>query len=180
MKLSLGLMTFLSIRAAAFAPPPSGQQSKSTALHAEQRHVVAGGTSAFLLGLGLSAQLAFAADTAAVQPTHSTNSAIASSSMTQSAIDEFSLPSYDSAKGQNPIDLTDEVQRVNKKSQAAAKAKREYVDTSKEKMEMDELRRLEKDSDSLFGSMTQASDRQRQEQIKAEIEESRANRWKTF
>jgi len=181
MNLSLGLLTLLSTQAAAFAPIPSSQQSKSTALHAEKRHVVAVGTSAFLLGLGLSAQMALAADTNFDQSQYySTNSAITSSTIMQSAIDEFSLPSYDSAKGQNPIDLTDEVQSVNKKTQAAAKAKREYVDTSKEKMEMDELRRLEKDSDSLFGSMTQASEKQRQEQIKAEIEESRANRWKTF
>ena len=45
--------------------------------------------------------------------------------MASTTVDQFTLPSYDSAKGVTVIDLKDEVQDVNKKTMANAKAKRE-------------------------------------------------------
>eukprot|EP00970_Alexandrium_tamarense_P019297 scaffold13869_cov455-Alexandrium_tamarense.AAC.1 len=95
-------------------------------------------------------------------------------------LEQFSLPSYDAAKENALLDLNDEVQDVNKKTQASAKAKREYVDKSAEKTEMDELRRIEEEEAKLFSSMTKESDNARKERIAAEKAESRANRWNTF
>lgn len=95
-------------------------------------------------------------------------------------LDQFTLPSYDSAKGQNLIDFSGEVQDVNRKTQASAKAKREYVDNSAEKTEMEELRRIEADEKKLFESMTKQSELDRKARIEAEKAENRANRWNTF
>lgn len=77
------------------------------------------------MGLGLSAQLAVAA-----QLEQQAAAPITSSSTVLSAttVDQFTLPSYESSKGLSVIDLTDEVQDVNKKTMAAAKAKREASD----------------------------------------------------
>ena len=62
-----------------------------------------------------------------------------------------------------------------------AKAKREYKDNSAEKLEADELRKLEKEgASSLLDSLVSQSDLDRKAQIEAEKAESRANRWKTF
>jgi len=96
------------------------------------------------------------------------------------SIDEFSLPSYDSSKGTSLIDLNDEVAIINKKKAADAKAKREYVDKSAEKIGMDELRRAEKDGSSLLDSLASNAEAERKARIEAEKAETRANRWKTF
>jgi hypothetical protein len=45
---------------------------------------------------------------------------------------------------------------------------------------MDELRRKEKEDNSLFESMTKQSDVEKKARIEAEKAESRANRWNTF
>ncbi|KAL3782707.1 hypothetical protein HJC23_012226 [Cyclotella cryptica] len=108
------------------------------------------------------------------------SSTILPSSSSTTTLDQFTLPSYDAAKGSTLIDLNAEVQDVNKKTMATAKAKREYVDQSAEKAEMDELRRIEEEEKKLFESMTKQSDADRKARIEAEKAESRANRWNTF
>lgn len=47
------------------------------------------------------------------------------------------LPSVLSHEGTKLIDLTDEVSIVNKKTMATAKTKREFTDTSANKVDMD-------------------------------------------
>lgn len=153
---ALAVATSCSSNAVAFAPSSSNHSVKSTALNAKKQNVVAGAAFSALLGLGLSVQVASA------------------------NIDEFSLPSYDSSKGTSLIDLNDEVATVNKNKRAEAKAKREYVDTSAEKIEMDRLRKAEKDGSSLLDSLASNADAEKKARIEAEKAESRANRWKTF
>ena len=183
MKLSTGILAIAAAasthQAVAFAPSASSQH-KSTALRAENRNNVAMGASAFILGLGLSAQAAFANDASIDQYKYATTSAITSSTMTQSAIDQFTLPSYDASKGLDLIDLSSEVDSVNRKTAASEKAKREYNDTSAEKKEMDELRRIEADEKKLFDSMVQESNKDKLKRIAEEKAEARANRYKTF
>ncbi|KAL7490081.1 hypothetical protein ACHAW6_015808, partial [Cyclotella cf. meneghiniana] len=112
----------------------------------------------------------------------SASSSLSSSFMLSSltTLDQFALPLYKSAKGSTLIDLNAKVQDVNKKTSAYAKAKREYVEKSAEKAEMDELRRIEQEEKKLFESMTKQSDADRKARIEAEKAESRANRWNTF
>ena len=154
---ALVVATSCSSNVLAFVAPSSSNQSiKSTALNAKNQNVVAGAAFSALLGLGLSVQVASA------------------------AIDEFSLPSYDSSKGTSLIDLNDEVATINKKKAADAKAKREYVDNSVEKKSMDELRRAEKDGSSLLDSLASNAETERKARIEADKAETRANRWKTF
>lgn len=154
---ALVVATSCSSNAIAFVAPSSSNQSvKSTALNAKSQNVVAGAAFSALLGLGLSVQVASA------------------------NIDEFSLPSYDTSKGTSLIDLNDEVEKVNKNKRAEAKAKREYVDTSAEKIEMERLRKAEKDGGSLLESLASNADAEKKARIEAEKAESRANRWKTF
>jgi len=45
---------------------------------------------------------------------------------------------------------------------------------------MDKLRAIEAEEAKLFESMTKQSEEAKKARVKAEIEESRANRWKTF
>ena len=78
------------------------------------------------------------------------------------------------------IDLSDEVSTVNKKTMATAKSKREFTDTSANKVDMDSLRQAEKDGSTLLDSLAAQSDVERKQRIEQEIAESRANRWKTF
>ena len=155
---ALALATSCCSNASAFVAPSSSSQAvKSTALNAKNnQNVVAGAAFSALLGLGLSVQVASA------------------------TIDEFSLPSYDSSKGTSLIDMNDEVEKINKNKRAEAKAKREYVDTSAEKIAMDQLRKAEKDGGSLLDSLTANAEADKRARIDAEIAESRANRWKTF
>jgi hypothetical protein len=167
----------------AFVPSTKSQRKPVTPLFAEKKQSssIVRAASSFLLGLGLSAQVVFANDATMMDaPQH--YSATLSSTMVQSSatLEQFSLPSYDAAKENALLDLNDEVQDVNKKTQASAKAKREYVDKSAEKTEMDELRRIEEEEAKLFSSMTKESDNARKERIAAEKAESRANRWNTF
>jgi len=138
--------------AMAFVVTPSSSK-RCTALNAKKQNLFAGVAASTLLGLGLSVQVASASST----------------------LEEFSLPSYDSL-----IDMSGEVASINKKKVADAKAKREYVDTSAEKVGMDELRKAEKDGSSLLDSLTSQSDMDRKARIEAEKAETRANRWKTF
>ena len=120
MKITLLLLTPL---ASAFTSPP--KQRTSMALCASRENVIAGTTAAALLGLGLAAQIAVAAPLEQQAPASITSS---STVMSATTVDQFSLPSYESSKGLSAIDLTDEVQDVNKKTMAAAKAKREVSD----------------------------------------------------
>ena len=143
--------------AMAFVVTPSSSK-RCTALNAKKQNLFAGVAASTLLGLGLSVQVASASST----------------------LEEFSLPSYDSSKGASLIDMSGEVASINKKKVADAKAKREYVDTSAEKVGMDELRKAEKDGSSLLDSLTAQSDVDRKARIEAEKAETRANRWKTF
>lgn len=142
--------------ALAFVVP--SDQPKSTALDAKKQTMFFGVAASALLGLGLSVQVASAT----------------------ASLEEFSLPSYDSSKGTTLIDMSGEVASINKKKVDDAKAKREYVDTSVEKLGMDELRRAEKQGSSLLDSLTAQSDMDRRARIEEEKAETRANRWKTF
>lgn len=142
----------------AFAPTAS-HHSKSSALQAEKHNnFVTGATAvgAFFLGLGLSAQVATA------------------------SVEGFSLPSYDASKGINLIDMSEDTSSVNTKIQADAKKRREIVDNSAEKAEMEKLRKAEKEGDSLLQMMSKQSDVERKAKIEAEKAETRANRWSTF
>ena len=168
-----------------FVPSSSSHQSKTTALNVEKENkndgVVAVAASTILVGLGISAQAAFADDTyiQQLQPQH--YSPTISSSTVIAEVDQFSLPSYDSSKGSTLIDISSDLEKVNKKTLQQAKAKREYKDNSAEKLEADELRKLEKEgASSLLDSLVSQSDLDRKAQIEAEKAESRANRWKTF
>eukprot|EP00956_Cyclotella_meneghiniana_P015460 scaffold23746_cov74-Cyclotella_meneghiniana.AAC.2 len=156
MKLTLLLLT--APLALAFAPLPA-RHTRSVALSAVDRDSVASSVICAICSLGLTAQIAVAAPT---------------------TVDQFTLPSYDAAKGVAVIDLKDEVQDVNKKTMANAKARREFQDNSVEKTEMDKLRAIEAEEAKLFESMTKQSEEAKKARVKAEIEESRANRWKTF
>ena len=189
MKFSVVLLGLVaSSQANAFVPSSSSShQSKTTSLNAEKQNknglVVAAATaSTSLVGLAISAQAAFADDTSIqqqLQPQHYLPAI--SSSTVIAEVDQFSLPSYDSSKGSTLIDISSDLETVNKKTMQQAKAKREYKDNSAEKLEADELRKLEKEgASSLLDSMVSQSDSDRKAQIEAEKAESRANRWKTF
>lgn len=188
MKLSTVILTapLLANEALAFVPSnsPRYESTPTMALQAEKKHNVVGvGAAACLAGLGLSAQAAFAVGDATFQqqrPTDHYSAAAISSSTIVAEIDQFSLPSYDASKGSKLIDLNGEVENVNKQTMAKAKARREYVDNSAEKLEADALRRAEKEGGSLLNSMIGQSDLDKKAMIEAEKAESRANRWKTF
>lgn len=175
-------------QASAFFVPSSSsshQSKTTTALNVEKQNknvVVAAATaSTILVGLGISAQAAFADDSSIqqLQPQH--YSPAISSSTVIAEVDQFTLPSYDSSKGSTLIDISSDLETVNKKTLQQAKAKREYKDNSAEKLEADELRKLEKEgASSLLDSMISQSDLDRKALIEAEKAESRANRWKTF
>ena len=184
MKFSVAMLGSLvaSQTNAFFVPLSSSHQSKTTALHVEKNGVaVAVAASTILVGLGISAQAAFADDTSIQQLQPQNYSPAISSSTVIAEVDQFSLPSYDSSKGSTLIDISSDLETVNKKTLQQAKAKREYKDNSAEKLEADELRKLEKEgASSLLDSMLSQSDLDRKAQIEAEKAESRANRWKTF
>ena len=95
-------------------------------------------------------------------------------------IEEFTLPSYDSSKGSTLMDINSELENINKDTLSKAKSKREYKDTSEQKLEADKLRKAEKDGGSLLDSMVSQSDADKKARVAAEIAESRANRWNTF
>ena len=161
----------------------SPHRSKTTmALQAiEPKHYL----SAFMLGLGLSTQAAFANDVVILEQQQQQISQYQYSSSVIVAekvdvIDKFTLPSYDSAKGSTLIDINSDLETVNKRTLAQAKSNRETEDKSAEKLEADALRKAEKDGSSLFDSMIGESAKEAKARIEAEKAESRANRWKTF
>ena len=161
----------------------SPHRSKTTmALQAiEPKHYL----SAFMLGLGLSTQVAFANDVVILEQQQQQISQYQYSSSVIVAekvdvIDKFSLPSYDAAKGSTLIDINSDLETVNKRTLAQAKSNRETEDKSAEKLEADALRKAEKDGSSLFDSMIGESAKEAKARIEAEKAESRANRWKTF
>ena len=161
----------------------SPHRSKTTmALQAiEPKHYL----SAFMLGLGLSTQAAFANDVVILEQQQQQISQYQYSSSVIVAekvdvIDKFTLPSYDAAKGSTLIDINSDLETVNKRTLAQAKSNRETEDKSAEKLEADALRKAEKDGSSLFDSMIGESAKEAKARIEAEKAESRANRWKTF
>lgn len=164
----------------------SPHRSKTTmALQAiEPKHYF---LSAFMLGLGLSTQVAFANDVVILEQQQQqqqisqyqySSSVIVAEKV--DVIDKFSLPSYDAAKGSTLIDINSDLETVNKRTLAQAKSNRETEDKSAEKLEADALRKAEKDGSSLFDSMIGESAKEAKARIEAEKAESRANRWKTF
>ena len=108
------------------------------------------------------------------------STAVASSSTVVAEIEKFTLPSYDSSKGSVLIDISSDLETVNKKTMSLAKERREKPDTSAEKLQADELRRAEKDGSSLLDSLLGEAEMDRKARIEAEKAEARANRWKTF
>jgi len=140
--------------------------------------------SAFMLGLGLSTQVAFANDVVILEQQQQISQYQYSSSVIVAekvdVIDKFTLPSYDAAKGSTLIDINSDLETVNKRTLAQAKSNRETEDKSAEKLEADALRKAEKDGSSLFDSMIGESAKEAKARIEAEKAESRANRWKTF
>ena len=145
----------------AFVPSSSRQQKVATItseLHMEKNRREVVTAAALLVGIGsLSSQAAFAAD-----------------------IEEFALPSYDSSTGSRLVDISSELETVNKQTLTRAKAKREYKDNSAEKLEADALRNSEKEGSSLFDSMIGSAEADKKARLEAEKAEARANRWKTF
>lgn len=174
------LAPLLAHEAFAFVPSSSHQPKTSTALQAEKHTNIATAAAACLLGLGLSAQAAFATDIPQQQDQFQYFSTAISSSTIVAEIDQFSLPSYDSSKGARIIDMSGELDNVNKKILSTAKGNREKVDKSADKLEADALRAAEKDGGSLLDSLVGQSDKDKLARIEAEKAESRANRWKTF
>lgn len=181
------IIPLLAQQALAFVPSNQPEASRTIVLCAEKicgNDAVAAAAATLLAGVSLiSTQLAAAnEDTMSHQQTEQyfLTTGIASSTSTIAELDQFSLPSYDSSKGSKLIDLSSEVETVNKKSLAQAKARREYIDTSAEKLEADKLRLAERDGGSLLESMVGTADRERKAAVEAEKAEARANRWKTF
>jgi hypothetical protein len=178
-----GLPTLLAQGALAFVSPSPRRPKATTALEAEKERVSATtAVSACALGLGLAVQAAFADDAAVLgqQPQYRHSTSVASSATIVAEIDKFTLPSYDAAKGSTLIDISGDLETVNRKTLAQAKARREYADRSAEKLETDALRKAEKDGSSLFDSMIGESAKEQKARIEAEKAEARANRWKTF
>ena len=134
------------------------QNGDSATMQTTRRETLIRGVSALAAGLVIaSPNIAMAAD-----------------------IEEFTLPSYDSSKGTNIIDINSELGNINKDTLSKAKSKREYKDTSEQKAEADKLRKAEKDGGSLLDSMVSQSESDKKARVAAEIAESRANRWNTF
>jgi len=180
MKVSTVLAASLLVQGALAFVPSTHQPKISMALQAEkkQSNNIVAAASACLLGLGLSIQAADASFLDQQQAQYL--SPAVSSSTVVAEIEQFSLPSYDASKGTKLIDLNDEVANVNKKIMTTAKAKREFKDTSVEKIQADNLRVAEKDGGSLLDSLLGSAESDRKAAIEAEKAESRANRWKTF
>ncbi|KAL7475250.1 hypothetical protein ACHAW6_001174, partial [Cyclotella cf. meneghiniana] len=170
-------------------PPPL------LAVHHENLMTAAAATatassSLFLGALSGFSRIVLADDSSAMHHNamaHWNSSSFLSSSLTASAsslssssfmllssrtLDQFTLPSYESAKGSTLIDLNAKVQDVNKRTLADAKAKWEYVDKLAEKAKMDVLQRIEQEEKKLFESMTKQSNAHRKARIKAEKAES--------
>lgn len=178
--------------ALAFLPASSTQQRATKeimqSLHATKPStattaITAAASASVMLGIGLSTQAAFASDVAALeQPSqyYSSTSILSSSTVVLAEIEKFTLPSYDASKGSVLIDISSDLQTVNKKTMTLAKERREKTDTSAEKLQADEMRRAEKDGSSLLESLLGESDLDRRARIEAEKAETRANRWNTF
>lgn len=181
------LAPLLAPGALAFLPPSSSVQRKSTtrimpaALQAIKTNqaTVASAASSVMFGIGLSAQAAIALDQTSPSYYYST-SVLSTSTVVLAEIEKFTLPSYESSKGSVLIDISSDLETVNKKTMAQAKQRREKTDTSVEKLQADELRRAEKDGSSLLESLLGESDADRRARIEAEKAETRANRWNTF
>ena len=169
MKSSVVILSSLLVNGCNAFVPSSPQSSKVTiALQAEKQNNVVESTRRETLIRGVSAVAAGLVIAA------SPNNAMAAD------IEEFALPSYDSSKGSTLMDINSELETINKDTLSKAKSKREYKDTSEQKLEADRLRQAEKDGGSLLDSMISQSDADKKARVAAEIAESRANRWKTF
>lgn len=187
MKFSATLLApLLAPGALAFVLPSAHQSTVTTAteLQAMKLSTATYVAASVILGIGLSAQATFAnandmPTTLAQQPQYY-STAVASSSTVVAEIEKFTLPSYDSSKGSVLIDISSDLETVNKKTMSLAKERREKTDTSAEKLQADELRRAEKDGSSLLDSLLGESEMDRKARIEAEKAEARANRWKTF
>ena len=172
MKSTVVILASLLVNGCNSFVPSSPQSSKFTiALHAEKQNNVDSmqTTRREALIRGVSAVGAAGLVIAA-----SPNKALAAD------IEEFALPSYDSSKGSTLMDINSELENINKDTLSKAKSKREYKDTSEQKLEADKLRKAEKDGGSLLDSMVSQSDADKKARVAAEIAESRANRWNTF
>eukprot|EP00585_Thalassiosira_rotula_P005041 CAMPEP_0196151524 /NCGR_PEP_ID=MMETSP0910-20130528/33822_1 /TAXON_ID=49265 /ORGANISM="Thalassiosira rotula, Strain GSO102" /LENGTH=190 /DNA_ID=CAMNT_0041414911 /DNA_START=38 /DNA_END=610 /DNA_ORIENTATION=+ len=190
MKLSAVVVAPLLAQGAFAFVPSSRHQTRvaTTTLEAESKHSnllaeAAAAASTCLVGFSLlSPQAAFANtdDASILQQQQQQSSGTSSSTIYLAEIEQFSLPSYDSSKGSTLIDITQDVEVVNKKTLQAAKARREAEDKSAEKLAADELRKAEKDGGSLLDSMLGSAEKDKKAFIEAEKAESRANRWKTF
>lgn len=180
MKVSALVVAPLMVNQALAFVPSQPSQMSSTALQAKKQNNIVAAASACLLGLGLSTQAAFATDASMMEQQQYFSPTVSSSTIVAADIDAFSLPSYDASKGIKLIDINEDVAIVNKRTMAAAKAKRETTDTSAAKKEADALRKAEKDGGSLLNSMLGNAEEENKASIAAEIAESRANRWKTF
>eukprot|EP00584_Thalassiosira_punctigera_P022111 CAMPEP_0172553394 /NCGR_PEP_ID=MMETSP1067-20121228/50613_1 /TAXON_ID=265564 ORGANISM="Thalassiosira punctigera, Strain Tpunct2005C2" /NCGR_SAMPLE_ID=MMETSP1067 /ASSEMBLY_ACC=CAM_ASM_000444 /LENGTH=192 /DNA_ID=CAMNT_0013341571 /DNA_START=81 /DNA_END=659 /DNA_ORIENTATION=+ len=192
MKLTAAALVPLLAHGALAFVPSSTQQPKfettTTTLRAETKcggnvlAEAAAAASTCLVGLSLlTSQAAFANDNDAAMLQRLSSTTISPSSTIYLAeIEQFSLPSYDSSKGSTLIDISGDVEKVNKKTLQAAKARREAEDKSAEKLAADELRRAEKEGGSLLESMIGSAESDKKAFIEAEKAEARANRWKTF
>lgn len=170
MKSSVVILSSLLVNGCFAFVPSSPQSSKFTiALQAEKQNVDSSMQTTrretLIRGVSAVAGLVIAS---------SPNNALAAD------IEEFTLPSYDSSKGTTLIDINSELGNINKDTLSKAKSKREYKDTSEQKLEADKLRKAEKDGGSLLDSMVSQSDADKKARVAAEIAESRANRWNTF
>ncbi len=175
--------------ALAFLPPSLHQRKATTEIMQPLQAtnlatVTTAAAASIMLGIGLSTQAAFANDAIALEQLsprdYYSTSVLSTSTVVLAEIEKFTLPSYDSSKGSVLIDISSDLETVNKKTMAQAKQRREKTDISAEKLQADELRRAEKDGSSLLDSLLGESDLDRKARIEAEKAETRANRWNTF
>jgi hypothetical protein len=95
------------------------------------------------------------------------------------ASDPFAMPSYDGSIKNIKIEI--DLDSVNNKIQADARAKREDKSVDKENNQASiDLRREEQEEDKRMEKMREYAKRERTEAIERERAESKANRWSTF
>jgi C4-dicarboxylate transporter len=113
--------------ALAFLPASSTQQRATKeimqSLHATKPSTattaITAATASVMLGIGLSTQAAFANDAAVLElesQYYSSTSILSSSTVVLAEIEKFTLPSYDASKGSVLIDISSDLQTVNKKT----------------------------------------------------------------
>ena len=140
---------------------------------------IAGAAATIAATLTISANIATASIPATENNLISTSE---SSTMIISAKDigdPFALPSYTDLS-KNVVGSWD-VDSVNKKTMDEAKAAREDRSVNKESNDRDiELRRQEEEEDKRMLRMKEYARQEREESLKREKAETRANRWNTF